>query len=393
MSDAHPVSKRRTALKSTLIGAAASLFFVLAPGQVSASSRHPAEPADASGVVAVGPALYLEGKPWQFTGVNVPQAASDYALNGGCGAEIDLSAFFGSLPSDSVVRVNFAQDETIDVGPGRSATVVKRDWRALDRVVGAADQSTTHVRLIAYLATQGGVCDGAIYKSDAWYKSGYMRPYAGPVGYGDTADYAHSSYWAYLQQVVSRYAGNPAILMWEPISEPEASVCLPGYSGGGCYGHDTCPADATTTLVNWFDRVGAEVHALDPGVPVETGELTSQQCGWSGTGELRIDQAAGVDVASFHDYGSGSAMTPGLAVAIGDAKRAGKPLVVGEVGVPAGQACPTSVPQSGTEMWAKYSAAMAAGVAGRIYRRLNDENYFASARSESRTSAMAVGTR
>ena len=73
MSDAHPVSKRRTALKSTLIGAAASLFFVLAPGQVSASSRHPAEPADASGVVAVGPALYLEGKPWQFTGSTSPK--------------------------------------------------------------------------------------------------------------------------------------------------------------------------------------------------------------------------------------------------------------------------------------------------------------------------------
>jgi penicillin-binding protein 2 len=37
---------------------------------------------------------------------------------------------------------------------------------------------------------------------------------------------------------------------------------------------------------------------------------------------------------------------------------------------------------------------MAAGVAGRIYRRLNDENYFAAARSsESRASAMAAGTR
>ncbi len=37
--------------------------------------------------------------------------------------------------------------------------------------------------------------------------------------------------------------------------------------------------------------------------------------------------------------------------------------------------------------------AMAASVAGRIYRKLNDENYFASRSTESRTSAMAVGTR
>jgi len=36
---------------------------------------------------------------------------------------------------------------------------------------------------------------------------------------------------------------------------------------------------------------------------------------------------------------------------------------------------------------------MAAGVAGRIYRRLNDENYFATRSNEPRTSVMAAGTR
>ncbi len=37
--------------------------------------------------------------------------------------------------------------------------------------------------------------------------------------------------------------------------------------------------------------------------------------------------------------------------------------------------------------------AMAAGVAGRIYRRLNDENYFATRSNEPRASVMAAGTR
>jgi cell division protein FtsI/penicillin-binding protein 2 len=37
--------------------------------------------------------------------------------------------------------------------------------------------------------------------------------------------------------------------------------------------------------------------------------------------------------------------------------------------------------------------AMAAGVAGRIYRRLNDENYFATRNNEPRTSVLAAGTR
>lgn len=355
--------------KGVLACVAAGLLFVLAPGPVVASpSPSPSPPAVravVSAVVAKGTSLYLEGKPWQFTGINAPEAATDYSVNGGCGAAIDVLAFFDSLPPDSVVRVDFDQDETIYMGAGVSPTVVHRDWRGLDQVVAAANQSTTHVRLIPYLATQGGVCDGAIYKSDGWYKLGYMQPYVGGADYALGAGYARSSYWAYLQQVVSRYAGNPAVLMWEPMSEPEASVCAPGYRGGGCYGHDSCPSDATATLVNWFDRVGAEVHALDPGTLVSTGELTNQQCGWPGNGELRIDEAAGVDVASFHDYGSDSVALPdGLTAAITDARRAGKPLVVGEVGLPAGSACPTSLPARGTELWAKLSSAMAAGVAG-----------------------------
>jgi len=37
--------------------------------------------------------------------------------------------------------------------------------------------------------------------------------------------------------------------------------------------------------------------------------------------------------------------------------------------------------------------AMAAGVAGRIYRRLNDENYFAAQNTEPRASALAAGAR
>jgi mannan endo-1,4-beta-mannosidase len=349
--------------KRVVIGAAAALL-VVPPGQASASPAVTAVRVQ-DGVVSRGTSLFLAGKPWQFTGVNAPEAATDYAVNGGCGAAINVLSLFDSLPIDSVVRVNFDQDETIDVGSHLNPALVNRDWRGLDQVVAAANHSTSHVHLIAYLGTQGGTCDGEVFKTDDWYRSGYMQPYSGPVGYGDSTDYAHSSYWAYLQQVVSRYSGNPAILMWEPMSEPEASDCLRGYSGSACYGNDTCPADATTTLVHWFDLVGTEVHSLDPGTLVGTGALTSEQCGWSGGGELRIDEATGVNVASYHDYGSdGLAMPGGLALAIANARQTGKPLVVGEVGVPTGEACPTGAPKLGTEISAKYRAAMAAGVAG-----------------------------
>ena len=346
---AHIVS-----LGAAIFFTAVSLVTPMADPVVVSQPSHPSEKAPA-GVHAEGTLLSLHDQPWHFIGINVPQAATDYQVNGGCGAYFDLLPFFDSLPPDSVARVGFGQDATIDEG----RTMVNRDWRALDRVVEAADQSTTHVRLIVGLGGEGGTCDGGVFKTDEWYQEGYMQPYTGPDGY------RRSSYWTYLKEVVSRYAGNPAILMWEPMGEPEAADCAPGYSGGECYSHKSCPADATATLVDWFDRVGAQIHEVDPGALVETGALSNEQCGWAGGGELRIDEATGVDVASFHDYGNpDQAMPAQLTAAIADARQAGKPLVVGEVGISAGVGCPTSLAQRAHDMAAKLHAALSAGAAG-----------------------------
>jgi hypothetical protein len=127
--------------KRVVIGAAAALL-VMPLGQASASTALTAVRTP-DGVVLRGTSLYLASKPWQFTGVNAPEAASDYAINGGCGAEVNVLSLFDSLPRNSVVRVNFDQDETIDVGPDVSPRSVNRDWRGLDQVVAAADKSTT----------------------------------------------------------------------------------------------------------------------------------------------------------------------------------------------------------------------------------------------------------
>jgi hypothetical protein len=55
-----------------------------------------------------------------------------------------------------------------------------------------------------------------------------------------------------------------------------------------------------------------------------------------------------------------------LAAAIADAHEAGKPLVVGEVGIDAGNGCPISLAERAREMSAKLKAAMSADVAGWI---------------------------
>ena len=49
------------------------------------------------------------------------------------------------------------------------------------------------------------------------------------------------SYWTYLQDIVNRYKSSPALGMWEPISEAEASTCPAQYQPTNCSGHQTCP--------------------------------------------------------------------------------------------------------------------------------------------------------
>ena len=75
----------------------------------------------------------------------------------------------------------------------------------------------------------------------------------------DGSGRAPLSYWNYLNALVSRYADSPALGMWEPMSEPEASTCPAAYEPSNCEGHQTCPdeAAATAALDYFFTTVGA----------------------------------------------------------------------------------------------------------------------------------------
>jgi len=200
-----------------------------------------------------------------------------------------------------VARVGFGQDATIDEGPGISRTMVNRDWRALDRVVEAADQSTTHVRLISGPWRRGVARATGEFSRQT---SGTKRVTCSPTR--DRTVIGGSSYWTYLKEVVSRYAGNPAIFdVGAELGEPEAADCAPGYSGGECYSHKSCPRTPRPPWSIGLTVCGAQIHEVDPGAVGRKREhLADEQCGWARSGELRIDEATGVDVASFHDYGN-----------------------------------------------------------------------------------------
>lgn len=178
------------------------------------------------------------------------------------------------------------------------------------------------------------------------------------------------SYWTYMQDVVDRYKTSPALGMWEPISEPEASTCPPQFQPSNCGGNQTCPNEAVAeqAMLHFFDVVGGEIHALDPDHLVESGMIGNGQCGTSGPDYAAVSASPGIDVLSYHDY-TGPTLMPGdqwngLALRFQEAAALRKPIIGGEVGITSGVGSCTSPTLRAQQFQAKEDAQVAAGSSG-----------------------------
>jgi hypothetical protein len=260
--------------------------------------------------------------------VNAYEIGTYWGMNLGCGTMLGdgaLDAFFASLPKNTMLRVWGWQGAM-----GTNVFTHAREWRPLDRLVNAAARHGD--RLIISLGDQSGICDDGHWKDPTWYRGGYRSVYP-----GDGYSVAITSYWDWIHEIVSRYRNSTAVAMWEPVSEPEASDCAAGFAMRDCYAHLTCTtrAGATAALRGFFDTVGTEIKRMDPNHLVESGEIGSEQCGWNNGGSANIFASPGIDVGSFHDYGS-APVPPELVLRLNQAKALRKPLLVGELGVEAG---------------------------------------------------------
>lgn len=300
------------------------------------------EPTKAPTVLtASGGKLLLNGQPYRDVGLNAYELGTYWGIDAGCGAmlsDTQLNTFMASLAPHTLVRI--AANEggmAVNVHTGRI------DWAPLDRIVAAA---AAHGDLLIFdLSDQSGTCENMQWKTLNWYAGGYLD------GAGmDAAGVALPlTYWQFVQAIVSRYATSPAVGMWEPVNEPDASSC-PGFTPQNCAGHQTCPNESAAALAlrSFFDAVGGEIHALDPVHPVESGLVGSGQCGTSGADFQFVAGSPGLDVLTVHDYypaddSLGGDQWNGIAVRIAQAAAVGKPLIAGEVGVQAGTApgCPS----------------------------------------------------
>ena len=324
---------------------------------------------DQPGTPAIGArdgSLTLSGYPYRFVGVDAYELATEWGTNSGCGdmeTDAQLDGLFSSLAPNSLVRIWAFQ--------GSMATNVRTgalDWSPLDRVFAAA--AAYRQRLIVVLTDQGGTCDGNAWQGPSWYRGGFMRA-PSDSSTVDRSQMKPLSYWDYLQAVVNRYKNAPALGMWEPVSEPEASTCV-GYDGSQpCWGHNVCvnEAVAAQALRHFFDVVGGEIHALDPRHLVESGTIGGGQCGTAGSDYEYVSASPGIDVLSYHDYYPGAPLGGdqwnGLAVRLAQAAALGKPIIGGEVGEKAGfgPGCP-SVEQRAADFGAKLRAQLQAGSSG-----------------------------
>lgn len=296
-------------------------------------------------VESKGTSLVLNGQPYRFTGINLDMAASTAASSSCYGGIYPyVGEALSSMPDGIVFRFWAFQDLFVSDGAF--------NWTHFDSVLEMAAAHSDKV--IPVLANQYDYCDTA--KNLAWYQSGYRTS----VEPGDLVPYRQ-----YVADVVSRYADNPTIAMWQLVNEGEA-----------VNSNGTCDESAAfSALLAFSNDVGGMVHSLDPNHLVSLGTLA----GWSGSGQQwcgaanedyeKLMASPGNDICDYHDYGypanpMGIPFPPDLATAIQMCHGDGKPLMVGETGIYADNASELTL--RAAEFSTKFSAQFGAGVVGEL---------------------------
>jgi mannan endo-1,4-beta-mannosidase len=260
-----------------------------------------------------GARLLLDGQPYRPVGLNIYNANSSnncwYDMAHGSTLDDALTAIG---PGTNAIRAWFFQSLATTDG--------QRDWSFFDHTLAVA--RAHGVKVIATLANQWADCEPAAgYKDISWYTDGYKQPDpGGTVSYRD-----------WVQQVAARYKGDPTILAWQLLNEPEV---LP-YKGADC---STVPeSNAESILHSFASDISGVIKSIDPNHLVSLGTIGSGQCGAQAGDYETVMSVPTLDLCEFHDY-TPTQLIPGdqwngLQVRVNQCNELGKPLLVGELGV------------------------------------------------------------
>ena len=347
--DTSPTNTRSTSSGSSgspATGSSGSSTPTAASTPTSTTAPSPTTNPSSGFVTRSGTKLTLNGQPYLFTGINIYMAASG-GTPSSCGGELypNVGVPLSEMPDGIVFRFWAFQNFFESNG--------SFNWTYLDQVLAIA--AAHGDKVIPVLANQYSYCDG-ITKDLAWYQSGYETT----VDPGNIVTYRQ-----YVSDVVSRYANNPTIAMWQLVNEGEAVN-----SNGSC-----SESAASSALLKFSNDVGTMVHSLDPNHLVSLGTIAGysgsggQWCGAADSDYQTLMASPGSDVCDYHDYGSpadpmGRPSAPDLATAIQMCHVDGKPIMVAETGIYADSSA--GLTQRATEFSAKLSAQFQAGVVGEL---------------------------
>lgn len=341
------------------VAAAAVALGVTAPSSAAA--------AELTGIVSrSGPQLVADGSPYRFTGYQIGLGASPAHPLCTVYQDDEVGAALVRARQSSganAVRVWMYQSYG---GP--------TDWSRFDLVFAEARKAG--VRVVATLTNQWGECeprraDGSLVrKTLTWYQGGYRS--ADP-GYA-------ASYRDFVRTMAERYRAEPALLAWQLVNEAET----PKADG-------TCDEPAGAAALRAFsDDVVSVIRAAGDPHLVGLGSMGSGQCGLSGSADFRYVHGGALDMCEYHDYTPMAAVPGdawnGLATRVADCAAVGKPLFVGEAGIPAGIQADGSTGAVSAESLARRAALFdskltqqtAAGVAGFVVwqkARANDDGF------------------
>lgn len=271
-----------------------------------------------------GTSMTLDDTTWWPLGLNAYQLGTDWQVNAGCGAQVDLDDYFGALPPNTLTRFNAYSSFVVDADTGELG------FAPLDAVFEAAARH--HQLLNAVLASSEGACEKGGFKGNAWFAGGWRTD----VLAGEPMSFAE-----WIDTAVSRWGDSPAAVAWTPVGEPEASTC----ATTGCdWQTRECPAGAAAVVRGFVDEVGERIRRLDPDAVLWEGRAGGGQCGSAGEDYAYVGASPGIDVLEYHDYEVGHELPgdpeDGLGRRLQQARELDKPLFVAELGVEAGSCMP-----------------------------------------------------
>ncbi len=228
----------------------------------------------------------LNGHEFKFVGFNLFDAAATDRYK--CGwwprftdQELD-TAFKYMRDQGGVTVIRFwAFQKYTDSG---------RDWSGVDKAIRIAKQNG--MKVIPVIENGPSHCTGDQtkqkwqYQSDTWYTAGYKVPFGTDL----------VSYRAYVQQIVTRYKDEPAILGWMMMNEADTSLRVNGKSA----------------LVEFSRDIGTLINSIDSKHLITVGTQSNGASGASGQDFVDVYGLSMIDFTEGHDweYWSGNEADP-----------------------------------------------------------------------------------